>query len=250
MVVDLKRDAADDLRHVHPLGADAEVLLEEVRIAVAARDAHGYAAEVDVRFVLHPAHGYGAARKAQNLLGRVGGNGRVRRLLHVVPVDGERGQTLLGVRGEDGREVHRARALRAIEAPDRLDGAGVHVERLAAVAPATRDGERRDDVLRGELVGAGRGLRAAADGGVGDDALHGRAVGIAQVLLDELFRVLGHRHRLGFQTLAHAAPATVDGRTDTDLRIQHKIFLPVISEWFYMFRMLCSMHSARPARSA
>ena len=39
VVVDFQSDAPGDLGHVHPLGADAQVLLEHAGVAVAARDA-------------------------------------------------------------------------------------------------------------------------------------------------------------------------------------------------------------------
>ena len=81
-------------------------------------------------------------REPEELLLHVGRDGRVAGILHVAPVDAEGGQALLAVAGEHCREIDGARALGAVEAPDRLGHERVHVHRLGAVAPAGRDGER------------------------------------------------------------------------------------------------------------
>ena len=62
-----------------------------------------------------------------------------------------------------------------------------------------------------------RRLGHAADARVGDDALHRRAAGVAEVLGNQLGHRLGHAHRLVFQRLADALAAAVDGRPDADL---------------------------------
>ena len=133
-------------------------------------------------------------------------------------VDAEGGQTLLGVGRQNGGEVHRARTLGAVEAPDTLDGHGIHVHGLGAVAPAGRDGQGDGDALALELFRAGGRFRHAADGGVGHDNLHMLAVGVIQVFLKQLLRGLGHGHNLIFQTLAqlHRAAAAVDDGADAD----------------------------------
>ena len=140
-------------------------------------------------------------------------------------VDAEGRQALLGVGGQHGGQVHRAGALGAVEAPDGLDGVAVHVHGLGAVAPAGGHGQGDGDALVAELLLAGGGLGHAANGGVGDDDLHGLAVGVAQVLLKQPGGGLGHVHGLILQPLAHLqrAATTVDGGADADHRIAAEI---------------------------
>ena len=130
MVVYLKGNAAQDFGHIHPLGPDAEIFLEHIRVAVAARDAHCHAAQVDIGFILHPAHSHSAPGEFQYLFSYVGRDGAIPQVLHIVAVDGEGRQAFLGVGSHDGGKVHRSRALGAVKAPYRLDGLGVHIKGL------------------------------------------------------------------------------------------------------------------------
>ena len=138
-------------------------------------------------------------------------------------VDAEGGKPLLGVGGEDGGKVHRARALRPVEAPDGLDGVRVHVHRLASVAPAGGDGDGDGDTFPGEFLGTGGGFGHATDGGVRDDALDGGAVGIAEFRAQEVCDGDGHPHRLVFQGFPDAVHPSVDGGADADFGISAHI---------------------------
>ena len=250
-IVNPQRDAAHDLRHIHPFGAHPEIFLEQLRVAEAARNAHCDTAQVHIGLVFHPAHGHGAARKTKNLFGHVGGDRRIRRVLHVVPVNGKCGQAPLGMGCHHGCQIHRARAFGSVEAPHSLDRLRVHVERLCAVAPAGCDGQCGHHVLRAELLGYARGLCASADGGAANDALHRLAVRVTQRSADELRSIVRHRHGLVLQAFAHAAPAAVDDRADPDFRIQHLI-LSLIFCYFSVFPPRRSRSSyrtwARPMR--
>ena len=126
---------------------------------------------------------------------------------------------------QNGGQIHSARTLGAVEAPDALDGHGIHVHGLGAVAPAGRDGQRDGNALALELLRAGGGFWHAADGGVRDDDLDMLAVGIVQVFLVQLLCGLGHGHDLILKTLAqlHGAAAAVDDGTDAD----HGVFADV-----------------------
>ena len=86
-----------------------------------------------------------------------------------------------------------------------------------AIAPARRDGKRDADVVSGELVRALRGLEPAADRRVGNDTFDTRAVGILEVVGNQLRGGLGHRHRLVFERLPDTAPAAVDDRANAHL---------------------------------
>ena len=140
-------------------------------------------------------------------------------------VDAEGGQALLCVSRQNGGQIHSARTLGAVEAPDALDGHGVHVHRLGAVAPAGGDGQRDGNALALELFCAGSRFGHAADGGVRHDDLDMLAVGVIQVFLKQLLCSLGHGHDLIFQTLAqlHGAASAVDDGADAD----HGIFADV-----------------------
>ena len=136
-------------------------------------------------------------------------------------IDAEGGQALLRMGSQHGGQIHRAGALGAVEAPDALNGHGVDVHGLGAVAPAGRDSERDVHTSLFELVGAGSTLGHAADGGVRNNNLDRFSVGIAQVLFKEFLGGLGHGHGLilqGFPDFQWAAPSVNDG-TDANDRI-------------------------------
>ena len=144
----------------------------------------------------------------------------VANVLHVMAINGESRQTLLGVRSQHSRQIHRAGPLGAVEAPHRLNGLRIHVEGFHAVAPARGDGQSRNHVLGGEELLALGGFCAAADGAGANDDLHRRAIGIVQGFHQFLCSV-GKAHGLLFQTFANAAPAAINGGTNTDLGINH-----------------------------
>ena len=136
-------------------------------------------------------------------------------------VDAEGGKTLLCVGRQNGGQIHGARTLGAVEAPDALDGHGIHVHGLGAVAPAGGDGQGDGDALALELLGAGSGFRYAANGGVCHDDLHMLTVRVIQILLEQLLCGLGHGLDLILKTLAqlHRAASAVDDGADADNRI-------------------------------
>ncbi len=223
-IVDAEFYAADDLRHIHPFRADAEVALHRVHVAVAAADAHGDGADVHVRLVAHLPDGERAAREAQDLFLHVGGDAAHVRVLHVPPVNGEGGQPALCVQRHGGGEVHRAGALGAVESPHRFYGERVDVHRFAAVAPAGRNGQRGAHVFARKFIGTARRFRAAADGRIRDDDFCRRAVRVKDVAFNKFFCAFRHVHGLFFQAFAHAEPPSVDDGADPDLRF-HICFL-------------------------
>ena len=54
--------------------------------------------------------------------------------------------------GQNRSQIHRAGALGAIEAPDCLNGVGVHVERLSTIAPTGGHGQCGRNILGRELL--------------------------------------------------------------------------------------------------
>ncbi len=148
----------------------------------------------------------------------VGRDTRVRCVLDVAPVYPERGESLLGMGGEHRGQIDGAGPFGPVEAPNGLGDQRVHVHRFRAVAPARRDRDREADPRPGELVrGLGR-LGHAADARVRDDALHGLAVGVAEVGREEAGYRLRQGHRLAFQRLPDAVAAAIDRGTDADPR--------------------------------
>ena len=226
MVVDTLFHAAEDLNLVNGLHTQAQILLHEVLIHDGAADAHGDGADLQIALAPHRRNCDSGTAEAQQLfLHVVGDFGDLIAVLHLMAVDAEGGQALLGVGRQNRGQIHSARPLGAVEAPDALDGHGVHVHRLGAVAPAGSDGQCDGDALALELLGAGGRFRHAANGGVSHDDLHMLAVGVVQIILKQLLCGLGHGHDLIFQTLAqlHRAAAAIDNGADAD----HGIFADI-----------------------
>ena len=217
-VVDPLLEPAVELGHVDRFHAHAQVLLEERLVHDGPGDAHRHAAEREVGLAAQDRRGETRLREAQDPGLDVVGDRAVGGVLDVAPVDAERRQALLGVRGEDGGEVDGARPLRAVEAPDRLGRQGVHVHGLGAVAPAGRDGQRDTHALLAEQLGDLGRLVHAADVVVGDHALDRAAVRVAQGAADQLRGTERHVAGLDLERLADPVEAAVDRRADADLR--------------------------------
>ena len=222
MVVDAFLHAAEDLDLVNGLNAQSQILFHEVLIHDGAADAHGDGTNLEVALAAHRGGGDGRAAEAEQLFLHVVGNlGDLIAVLHLVTVDAESGQALLCMGRQNGGQIHGARTLGAVEAPDALDGHGIHVHGLGAVAPAGGDGQGDGDALALELLGAGSGFRYAANGGVCHDDLHMLTVRVIQILLEQLLCGLGHGLDLILETLAqlHRAASAVDDGADADNRI-------------------------------
>ena len=100
LVVDALCHAADDLHLVHGLHPHAQVLLDEGRVDDGAADAHADGTDLQVGFPTHGGHCHCGAAEAQELLLHVLRDGGIVRLLHVMAIDAESGQALLGMGGQ------------------------------------------------------------------------------------------------------------------------------------------------------
>ena len=220
-IEDVEVHATQNLHQRHILRAHAEVVLQEVGVHDGAGNAHAGVAQRQIRLAAHRSNSLGGAGKAQYLLCYVGRNGVIVEVLHVVTVDAKGGQSLLGMCGEHGSQIDSTRALRTVKSPHSLRVVRVHVHRLRAVAPAGGHSDGTSHTLALELLGTGRTLCHTADGAVGNDALHRRAVAILEMGLNEILHCIGQSHGFHFQTLSHTALTTVDGRTYANLRIFH-----------------------------
>ena len=229
MIVNALVDAAENLGLVHALAAQAEVFIQRLLIENAARDAHAHRADLQIAVLPHALGSDRRLRKEQNLSRDIVGNLGVGRILDVVAVDAERGQTLLRMRREHRREEHRARALGSVESPDRLDRLRVEIHHLGGIAPAGRNAERHGDARFFKLCLTGGCFPHAADRGIRNHDLNGFAVGIANVVGNEFCRGFRHIHGLLFQTLTHTISAPVDAGAYADLRQFDRISVHVPS---------------------
>ena len=198
-IVNVLVDAADDLGHIDRFAAHAEMFFIEIGLEDGAGDAHGDRTDGQIGFAAHLGGGDAGAGETQDLFGDVVGDLLFIGVLDVVTVNAERGQALLGMRGEHGGQIDGAGTFRAVEAPDRLDGMRIHVHGLGTIAPAGGHGERDSDIFEVEFIGAGRGFRHAADRGVGDHALDRSPVRITQIFGDQIRGGFRHVHGLNFQ---------------------------------------------------
>lgn len=124
------------------------------------------------------------------------------------------------------REIDRARALRAVKAPNGLNSQWVKIHRLTAVAPAGSDGERCAYILRCEELRALCRLCASADCTGGDDTFNRRAIRIEHIRFNQRFRGLRHCHGFALQAFTHAAPTAVNDRSDSNCWLCHIQHLP------------------------
>ena len=96
-------------------------------------------------------------------------------------IDAKGRQSLLGVGGQYGSQIHSAWTLGAVKAPNSLGVVGIHVHGFGTVAPARCNGDGGTNTLTFKLLGAGSTLGHTTDGSVGNHALNRRAVAITQV---------------------------------------------------------------------
>ena len=212
-VVNALGHSSDYLHLIDRLDSHAEVLLDELGADYGTADTHGNGAYLEVALAAHGSRRYGTASEAEQLFRNVVGDRGIVSLLNVVTVDAECGQTLLSVGSEHRREVNSAGSLGAVEAPYALDGHGIHIHSLRAVAPAGGDGKGDVNAAFLELIRTGCRLGNSADSGVGDDHLHRLTVGVADILLKQLRRRPCHIHGLLLEGLANLqiSASAVDG---------------------------------------
>ena len=216
VVVELLVDAGVQARHVERAGAHAEGVEHHVAAQVRADDAHRDAADAEEVLAAEVADGGRAAREAQQARRDVVAE-RAVLVLEVGVVDAEDRTLLLVHRGGERLEPDGAGAVGLVEAVGALlplggaDAlAGAH--ELVGVAPGAGDPDVGADVLRGVVgLGAGAGARAVDDLGRDDDA-DGRAVGVADVLADEVVGLLGHAPGLFDVHVVGGRAAVGDGR--------------------------------------
>ena len=173
MIVNALFHTAENLDLIDGLHAHSQVLLHEGLVNDGSADSHTHGADLQIGFSSHSRGGDSGAAKAEQLLFYI-----IRDIIYVVlildlmSVNAEGRQALLRVGSQNGRQVHGSRTLRRVEAPYALDGHGIHIHGLGAIAPAggNRQGDRY--ALSLELLLAGCGLGNASDGSVSDDYLY------------------------------------------------------------------------------
>ena len=198
-------------------------MLQEVSINNGTCNTHAGITHGKIALTPHRGHSLCSTSETKDFLGNVSGDGIVVDILHIMAIDTESRQALLCVGSKYSGQINRTRAFCAVEAPHGFRVVRVHVHRLGAIAPTGGDGDGGADAFALELLGAGSALRHTTDSAVGDDALHGRAVAIAESGGYQLGNGLSQCHRLLFKAFADATLATVDGGTNPDFGVSiHK----------------------------
>ena len=185
VVINFFGHAADDFDLVHAFHAHAQIFFDKGGINNRSADAHADGTDLQIALAAHGGGGDGRAPKAQEFFLYVGGDFGIVGVLHIVAVNAESRQAFLCVRRQNAGQVDRAGALRAVEAPYALDGQGIHIHGLRAVAPARGHGQGDIHAGAPELIGAGGRFRNAADGRIRDDHLHRRSVRIPEILFKQ-----------------------------------------------------------------
>ena len=135
-VIDTLVHTAQDFDQVHILGTHAEIVLEEVGVDDTSGNTHTGVTHAQIALAAHRSHSLCGAGKAQYLFCHVGWDSVVVEVLHIMAVDAESRQTLLGMGSQNGSQIHGAGALGTVEAPDSLGIVGVHIHGLRTIAPA------------------------------------------------------------------------------------------------------------------
>ncbi len=221
MVVDALGHAADDLHLIHGLHAHPQPGLNEIAVDDRTADAHADRPDLQIGFPAHRRHGHRRAPEPQQLLFHIFRDRSVVRVADLMAVDAECRKPLLRVGRQHRRQIDRTRALRAVETPDRLDRAAVHIHRLRAVAPARGHGQGDRHALFLKFRLAGRRLAHAPDRRIRNHDFHRFAVAVPQILLEQFRGRPGHVHRLVLQIPAdiQRPSPSVNRRADPDHRI-------------------------------
>ena len=135
-VKNLLFDPARKFAHVNVFVPHAQIFLEKGVVHHRTRDAHRYRSHREIGLITHHRRRQPAAGKTQQLLLHIVRNPVVAFVLHVFPVNAERRQPFLRVRGQDRRQIDRPRPPGAVKAPHRFRNQRVGIHRFRAITPA------------------------------------------------------------------------------------------------------------------
>ena len=180
-IIDAEVNAAQNLNQRYIFCTHAEILLQEVGINYRTGYSHTGVTHRQIALAPHCGHSLCSTRKAQNLFGYVGRYGVVVKILNIVTVNTESGQSLLCVSCQYGCQINRTRALCSVKAPNSLWVMRIHVHCLAAVAPARCNGDGTAHPLALEFLCTCSTLGYTTDGCIADNALNWTSVAIAQI---------------------------------------------------------------------
>ena len=218
LIVNAVVHTANDLNLVHRLNSHSEIILNKVGVNDRAGNTHTDRADLKIGLASHRCRRNSRASEAEKLLLNVLRNRGVVHVLNLVTVNAKRRQTLLCMTCKHRRKINRAGSLSTVKAPNALDGQGIHVHSLRAVAPAGSNGKGDVNALTAELLRTRRRLCNTADSGVGDNDLYRLAVRVFEIVGEKLSRALRHIHSLILERLAHAkrSASAVDSGAYTD----------------------------------
>ena len=199
LIINAFRHTADDFHLVHGFHTHTKIILDKGRVNDGSADTHTDGTDLQVGFAPHGSNSNSRPSEAKQLFLHVLRNGGIVCFLYIMSVDTERRKPLLGMGSQYGGQIHCTGTLRAVEAPDTLDGIGIHVHCLCAVTPAGSNGKGNVHACLPELVRTCSGLSHPANGGVCNHNLHRLTVGVAQIFLKKGGCRLCHVHGLIFQ---------------------------------------------------
>jgi len=202
---------------VNGFNTHTEEVFEEVLIDNGTGNAHGNAAHREVGLPFHHSNSQTGFCKTQYFFFYIGGNRGIAGVLYIAPVDSKGRKPFLCVARQNRRQINRAGTLGTIKAPNGFRTKRIHIHGFGTVAPARRNRQRDAHVFSIKFFCTGCGFGHSPNTGVGNHTFYRFTIWIFQIFADQFCRVFRHRHNLTFKRFPHAAVATVDGWTNTNL---------------------------------
>ena len=133
-------------------------------------------------------------------------------------IDAESGKSLLCMTRQYCRKINCARALRAIESPNRLWPMGVHIHSFRTITPARSHRDSGSYAFTFEFRLTSSRFSNTANSSVGNDTLNGRSVSMLHIGRNQFGNCLCQVHCLFFKTFANATLTSVDSWANPNLR--------------------------------
>ena len=165
LVINILLDTAQNLHFIHGFHTHSQIFLNECRINNGSTDTHTDRTDLQIGFASHGSYGHGCPAEAQQLLLHIFRNLCSIRFLHIMSIDAERRQSLLGMGCQYGCKVYGTGSLRTVKSPDTLNRIGRHIHGLRSVTPAGGHGQSNGNAFRFKKVRTFCRFCHASDGG-------------------------------------------------------------------------------------